>query len=450
MKPNVLFITIDSLRQDKIFDSKKSSLTPNIDKLIKNGISFTQTISSADVTGTSLGSLFTSSFPFKTGITLFTPNSETKTFFKIINDHGYNVYTLFPDSAFFLTIMKNLKENDPFTYNKRENWIQLFGGLGNRIVDKLDNKLSEPWLYYIHLMDLHVPFTIPSEFNSEKYGKTKHDRMISAIDNSLGKFLEKVDLDKTLIVISSDHGDYLLHRSNPVTHPKGNSILKKGKKLFPLLEPLFIKFYFAYQNFKIKKELDLLKNTHTEREMAALSGRGNKHLFDETIRIPLIFSGYGITSHKKINQMVRQVDIFPTIANILEIPFDTNSIDGQSLVPLFSNDDLHELPTYIETGSKYIKNTQNPKVNGKVIGIRTSKYKYWRSRSDPSKDITLFDLINDPLEEKNIAFENNILVKQMEEILQNLKKDSIEITRKQFSRDEEKIIEDELKKLGYI
>jgi arylsulfatase A-like enzyme len=450
MKPNVLFITIDSLRQDKIFDSKKSSITPNIDKLIKNGISFTQTISSSDATGTSLGSLFTSLFPFKTGITLFTPDSDTKTFFKIINDNGYNVYTIFPDSAFFLTITKNLSENDPYTYNKRENWIQLFGGLGNRIVDKLDNKLSEPWLYYIHLMDLHVPFTIPSEFNLEKYGKTKHDRMISAIDFWIGNFLEKINLDNTLIVISSDHGDYLLHRANPISHPKGNSILKKGKKLFPLLEPLFVKFYFAYQNFKVKKELDLLKNTHTEKEMAVLSGRGNKHLFDETISIPLIFSGYGITSHKKINQMVRQVDIFPTIANILEIPFDTNSIDGQSLVPLFSNDDLHELPTYIETGSKYIKNTQNPKVNGKIIGIRTSKYKYWRSRSDPSKDITLFDLINDPLEEKNIAFENNILVKQMEELLQNLKKDSIEIIRKQFSKDEEKIIEDELKKLGYI
>ena len=450
MKPNVLFITIDSLRYDKIFDSKKSSLIPNINKLMKNGISFTQTISSADVTGTSLGSLFTSSFPFRSGITLFTPDSETNTFFKILNDNGYNVYALFPDSAFFLTITKNLKENDPYAYNKRENWIQLFGGLGNRIIDKLDNKLSEPWVYYMHLMDLHVPFTIPAEFDLEKFGKTNHDRMISAIDFWIGKFLEKINLNNTLIVISSDHGDYDLHRTNPVSHPKGNSILKFGKKLFPFLEPLIVKFYFAYQNLKIKKELNLLKNTHTEREMAALSGRGSKHLFDETIRIPLIFSGYGIDSNKKINQMVRQVDIFPTIAHILEIPFDANSIDGQSLLPLISNNDLDELPTYVETGSKYIKNTPNPKVNGKIIGIRTSKYKYWRSRNDPGKNVALYDLINDPLEEKNIASENNSLVIKMEKILQDLKKGSVEIIRKQFSKDEEKIIEDELKKLGYI
>ena len=155
-------------------------------------------------------------------------------------------------------------------------------------------------------------------------------------------------------------------------------------------------------------------------------------------------------SHKIIDQMVRQVDIFPTIADVLEISYDFNLIDGQSLKPQFFKNDTKEIPAYIETGAKQIKNSKTPEVNGKVIGIRTSKYKYWRKRNNPSKDVTLYDLINDPLEEKNIAFENNLIVKQMEALLQNLKKDSIEIKPKQFSKDEEKMIEDELKKLGYI
>ena len=449
MKPNVLFITIDSLRTDKIFGSKKSSVTPNLDKLIKNGASFIQTISTSDVTGPSLGSLFTSLFPFKTGITLFTANSKIKTFFEIIKDTGYNVYALYPDTSFFLNITKPLVENDPYVYSKRESWVPLFGGLGNRIVNKLDNNLSEPWLYYIHLMDLHAPFNMPSEFNSEKYGETKHDRMISAIDSWLGKFLEKINLENTLVVISSDHADYILHKTDPLYHPEGNSILRKGKKLFPSLEPLVTKFYFAYQNFKEKKDLNSLKGSHSEREIIALSGRANSHLFDETIRIPLIFSGYG-TPHKIIDQMVRQVDIFPTIADILKISYDFNLIDGQSLKPQFFKNDAKEIPAYIETGARGIKNSKIPKVNGKVIGIRTSKYKYWRKRNNPSKDVTLYDLINDPLEEKNIAFENNLVVKQMEALLQNLKKDSIEIKPEQFSKDQEKMVEDELKRLGYI
>jgi hypothetical protein len=46
MKLNILFISIDSLRFDKIFGKNKSVITPNIDKIIKNGVVFNQTISS--------------------------------------------------------------------------------------------------------------------------------------------------------------------------------------------------------------------------------------------------------------------------------------------------------------------------------------------------------------------------------------------------------------------
>lgn len=451
MKPNVLFITIDTLRADRVVGTKKNSITPNLDNLIKNGVYFTQAISSSDVTGPTLGSLFTSLFPFKTGITLFTDNQKVPTFFKIINDSGYNVYTLYPDTSFFLKITANLSENDPYEYSKRESWIPLFGGLGKRIEEKLDNKLSEPWLYYIHLMDLHAPFHIPPEFNSEKYGPTEHDRMISAIDFWLGKFLEKINLKNTLVVISSDHADYIPLGDNWNKPIKSNPVLKKGKKLFPMFEPFFVKILFKIQQSKHEKKIKSMKMKLTERELIALDGRAGKHLFDETINIPLIFSGYGVSSPKKITTMVRQVDIFPTIADILEIPFDKYEIDGKSLFPAFSNQKIDEIPAYIETGSRHIKNEENASnIFGKVIGIRTSKYKYWRSRNDPSKDVTLYDLKNDPLEKINIASKNPSIVKDMEKILKELKKNSFQIEEKKFSDKETKEIEEELKKLGYI
>ena len=37
MNPNLLFLVIDSLRQDKCIGKQKSSVTPNLDKFIKNG-----------------------------------------------------------------------------------------------------------------------------------------------------------------------------------------------------------------------------------------------------------------------------------------------------------------------------------------------------------------------------------------------------------------------------
>lgn len=100
MKPNILFITIDSLRSDKIYGDYRTSKTPNIDSLIKNGTYFTQAISSSDATGTCLGSVFTALYPFKTGITHFRFNSNVITYFDILKKHGYNIYGTVPDLFF--------------------------------------------------------------------------------------------------------------------------------------------------------------------------------------------------------------------------------------------------------------------------------------------------------------------------------------------------------------
>ena len=43
-KPNILFILVDSLRADKVFGKNKTSQTPNIESLIKNGVYFEQAI----------------------------------------------------------------------------------------------------------------------------------------------------------------------------------------------------------------------------------------------------------------------------------------------------------------------------------------------------------------------------------------------------------------------
>ena len=82
MQPNILFIVIDSFRADKFYGNNKSSLTPNMDKLVKNGAYFKQAISSADGTALSLPSIFTGIHPFKTGINgerlqKINPNLET-------------------------------------------------------------------------------------------------------------------------------------------------------------------------------------------------------------------------------------------------------------------------------------------------------------------------------------------------------------------------------------
>ena len=445
MKPNILIITVDSLRADKIYGNNKSSLTPNIDSLIKKGVYFTQAISTSDATGLSLGSIFTASYPFKTGITHFTYNPDASTYFQILKDQGYHTFATVPDVSFFLKLTSNLTDKDAYVYDKRDAWIQLVGGIGQLIIDRLETKLEEPWIYFIHLMDLHAPFYLPKEFDSEKYGKTRYDRMVSAIDFWIGKFLEKIDLTKTLVIISADHGDYIpVLDKQPKEPTKIHILLKKYKETIPSLEPLGLKLFIVFNSLKKSYKYNKLKKNLTEDQLRTLDARGQWHLYDELIRIPLIFTGQGISSSKIISEQVRQVDIFPTIIDILKISGLRNTVNGQSLTPLFISESLEEIPAYIETGSR------DPKKLGNIIGIRTPKYKYLRSRIDPTQNISLFDLQNDPLEQNNLAQSKPEIVKEMENLLHEIKIDSVNQNLPEFDDEETKNIQEELRKLGYL
>ena len=82
------------------------------------------------------------------------------------------------------------------------------------------------------------------------------------------------------------------------------------------------------------------------------------------------------------------------------------------------------------------------------IGIRSTKFKYFRNSSDPKKDIHLYDLENDPYENNNIANDNDSIIQKMELTIDYIQKNSSKI-KVELNEDEEKIIAEELKKMGY-
>ncbi len=68
-RPNILLITIDSLRPDHLgCYGYKRDTSPNIDKIAKEGILFTQAITQAPWTWPSIHSLITSTYPSTHGV----------------------------------------------------------------------------------------------------------------------------------------------------------------------------------------------------------------------------------------------------------------------------------------------------------------------------------------------------------------------------------------------
>ena len=208
-KPNILLIVVDSLKSDKCIGENLSSITPNIDFLIKNGTVFPNTISSVAVSSVAISSIFTGLFPFRTGMSTNYFNKlspDIKTYVKILKNNGYKTYTTAPEIVKDFGLTYDF-ENDDSTYH---NYLSLFDGLGEQIIEKLSNdSLNTPWFFYIHIFDLHAPITIPKSFSDKKFGSSKYEKQISAIDFWIGKIIEKINLKNTLIILTADHGEHV-------------------------------------------------------------------------------------------------------------------------------------------------------------------------------------------------------------------------------------------------
>lgn len=271
-------------------------------------------------------------------------------------------------------------------------------------------------------MDLHrsVKYGVPKEFFSEQYGDTDYDKMLSAIDVWLGKFLEHVNLDNTIVVITGDHGDFIPTKKVGYEMTYIPSLFDPGrkvkKKLPKSLHGIAYKLFLGVRFLAVPARNYFLKRKLTPLEMRSLSVRGYRHLwelYDDTVRVPLLISGCGIKkTNQIISQQVRHIDIMPTLAEMIGMPFDYDKVEGRSVLPLIKGEKMDLEPAFIETQERRL-----PTRIGNSIGVRTDEYKYWRARKNPKKHVELYDLKNDPDELTNLAKQMPDLVEYFENLI---------------------------------
>lgn len=452
MQPNIFLLIMDSLKAEKFYGKNKNSITLNIDNLIKNGSYFNQAVSSADATILSWSSIFTAQYPFKTGIRSAHFNKLDKsvsTYLTALQKQGYHLYAYLPVLSETVGLFPDF-ENDDCLYDF---FLGISNGLGDKVIKKLQsNFLKEPWFILVHAMDLHPPITIPREFDNKKYGTNYYEKKVSAIDIWIGKIVNELDLDKTLLVITADHGSYIqsttigdkqLDLSADANMQITTSRL--ASKIPQFLHPVKDKLFFLRERINEQKKLQMTKRLdltpHEKR--ALLAGRADKDhfLFDDKIRIPLLFVGNSVPKGQLIDNQVRTVDIFPTIAELIDLKFE-KSTDGRSLKPLMDGKILDDVPAYLESNPLVLQESND------VVGIRTSKYKYFRDKDDPKKRVHLYDLENDPFEDHNIQDKNQQKTIELEDILQEILKERPALSPANDAESEE--IADELRKLGYL
>ena len=457
MKPNILFLSLDALRFDRCFGKAKTSKTPGIDLLIKNGTLFEQAISCSDSTPSSFASTFTGLYPFISSIAKghdYKMNSEVENYISILRNNGYDAHILLPGlfhSSQFIKLFNNEGDSTYHYFDSR-----LYNGLGKRIIEKINSKtMKEPWIFFIHLMDTHKPINFPDEFMDDSYGKDDYDKLISSVDVWISKILNEIDFDRTIVVLTSDHGDYLRvierdeKRISFEYRTLASSFLTVSKILPRFLYSFKIKASLTLAKMLTELKLKRMKiklSNYERRNLFGFRSKQERLLYDELFRVPLILAGSGIPKNMIIKNQVRNVDIFPTLLDLIGIKFK-NKVHGESLVPMLKGEKLDEKPAYLESGL-WLPEDEWEKA---AIGIRTSEFKYFRSPNNLSKKKHLYSLLDDPHEEVNIIKKSTSVMEKMEKILSEIrdKKSEFEFSDKSNDDEREKV-EEQLRKLGYI
>ena len=448
-KPNVIFLVVDGLRQDRIYGKNKTANTPNIDKLIRNGSYFSQVISPADGTTLSLNGIFNGLYPYKTGIRQKRMVLTENNFLKKIKDSGYEFYSIMPKFT-SLTPLSEESSNNETWFDPGPPTESISGDLGDRIIKMInDDQKETPWFFYVHIFDLHAPLIVPKKFDNEEFGSNKYDKIISSIDAWLERLVKKMNMENTLFILTADHGTHLPVDDKDITsfEPEFQTTISLGKKVVPKsLQPSGAKTILG-----IKKAIRNIRLVSANKDLTSYEKRSRLpyftlSLYDESIRVPLLFSGTSVPKNI-IDQQISSIDIFPTICDLIGLEYENHS-QGKSRVPNMKGENCEETPIWIHS-MPYEKESEQD-----IVGIRTSSYKYFRFSRDQNKLVNLYNLQEDPFENNNVASENPEIVKEMENILSNFESDDElkenELDSDELSPDELKEIQEELKKHGYI
>lgn len=348
-QPNVILITIDALRPDHLSCYGYSKNTsPNIDKLAKDGVLFTNAISQGGWTFASIPSLMTSNYPSTTGI--YSPPELC------LLDRVNNLPSLLKKQGYETVLISAHPDNLILNSNIFDFYVKILGAKADEVVRQSiiwttvnQNKRFFIWL---HFMDVHdIPphgFNRDSKtLNSREVNRivSLYDEAIYYVDSQIGLLLENLNRlglrKSTLIILTADHGQ---------------AIDEHG-------------IFF-----------------------------GHSDLWDCLIRVPLIISYPKLLpENKTVDCQVQLIDIAPTVCDILGVGKPT-TFEGKSLFP--ANEDVSCSPyAFSEHRGPYRNQNSSSKFDTVAkISIRAPPWHLIYTFNKEKEDYKLFNLDRDPEE----------------------------------------------------
>jgi len=369
--PNVVLITIDTLRADHLGCYGYQQIkTPNIDALAADGVRFARAFTPVPVTLPSHSAMLTGTYPMLSGMHDFAANKlspDQPTLATALKQAGYVtgavVAAAVLDSRFGLNHGFDFYY-DHFEFSRLEeknlDEMERPGNLvADRALDWLGKNAGKKFFLWMHLYDPHYPYTPPEPYRRE-YATRPYDGEIAFDDEQVGRlilFLKEKNLyQNTVIVLAGDHGE---------------SLGEHGEK------------------------------TH------------GFFIYNATLHVPFIVHLPGKASVRVVDDPVSLVDLMPTAlaAAGVEIP---SAVQGRNLLPVIRGETPdHDRAVYNETFLPRIHFNWS-----ELRGAQNAKYHF----IDAPKP-ELYDLARDPGELQNLFSDKKAVGEEMRAKLAGLIRD---------------------------
>ncbi|MFA6958713.1 MAG: sulfatase-like hydrolase/transferase [Thermoanaerobaculia bacterium] len=348
-QPNVLLVTIDTLRADHVGAyGAATGATPNIDRLATEGTRFESAISSVPLTLPSHATILTGLLPTQHGVRNNGSGAlapERTTLAEAFTSRGYATAAFV--GAFVLDRRYGLDQGFSVYDDEIDRDETMAGALeaerdGAAVTDRAlawIGNTNGPFFAWVHLYDPHAPYVPPEPFRS-RFADRPYDGEIAAADAQLGRLLAMLDAKglrkDTIVVVTGDHGEAL--------------------------------------------------GEHGELTHGLL-------LFEPTLRVPLVVSAPLSKPGGVVREPVSLADLAPTIAALASVPFGGGKLAGRDISGAV-REGVEPEPATIYSETKY------PEMFGwsALAAIRSGGAKLIASTGRH-----MFDLTTDPGETRDVV-----------------------------------------------
>jgi arylsulfatase A-like enzyme len=413
---NLLFVLIDTLRADRLSSYGYSRNTsPTLDLLAARGVRFAHHMSQSSWTKCSMASLWTGLYPARSGVTRYehTISQEAVLPAEILQEAGFRTAGLFRNgwvegyfgfNQGFDVYERPLARPPPPSVRRENPTLQSVG----TDVDAVDAAIEfmrvytdQRWFLYLHFMDLHEYLydedtaLFGTSYSDVYDNAIRHEDLV--IDRLLGHLAASGLLERTLVVIASDHGEA-----------------------------------FGERGFE---------------------GHA-RNVYRETTEVPLILSfPFRLEPGVVVEAHTSNVDIWPTLLDLLGLP-PMSGVDGRSRMPELlasaRGEPAHSngAPQFAHLDQTWGRRAAKADPN---VAIRQEGFRYLLFAGGPAgpRREELFDAREDATEAQNVIAERSDVAERMRKLATSYLEGTPPWTSPAPSLELDEIQLNQLRALGY-